>query len=401
MQSRRSFLGALSLGLATSVAGCNTSTDDEPTASASSTAAEPATTTGAAATSTPTDTAERTVRTTTQGTAQSLEGEWSELDEMPKAQGDVGSAVLDGKLYVFGGIASGQGLDAVKRGFAYGPDDGAGGTWERIPDMPRALWGPSGVAADGAVYSFGGAPEDSPYGTDDPPSDEVFKFVPGEGWTDLTETRGVRCPYPTWAMRGVYNPDDGLVYNVCGATYSDADGQGNESRIWTFDPARDEVADPALTSVDEGKRWPSVSIVDVDGSPALHVIGGIGNGPSDDNLRYAIDDDEWSTMRRAPRSGMYATNNDPVIGNRVYLTHGLFWEGDLTEESYERACHRYDPVGDEWTTEGLPRPAYRRSAGTADAVIDGTLYVAGGHFKHYGDDGFHEALPYVEAFRPE
>lgn len=321
---------------------------------------------------------------------------WSTRRAMPRGQGNVGSAVLDGRLYAFGGIRSGEHLDTVRRGFAYDPSDGPLGTWEPIPDLPRALWGACGVATEGAVYSFGGAPEDSPHQTGDPPSDAVLEYVPGEGWTDLTEADGVRCPFPTWAMRGVHDPDSGLVYNVGGATFSRADGQGNADRVWTFDPARRAVANPDLARLPEGKRWPTVALVD----GGLHVVAGLGSGPSDDHLRYDLATGEWSERTPAPSAGMYATNNDPVVDGDLFLTHGLFWEDDLSEERYELACHRYDPTADEWTTGGLPAPTYRRSAGTADGVIDGVLYVAGGHFKHYSSGGFHEALPYVEAFRP-
>lgn len=365
MHTRRSFLAAVGVGATASIAGC----------------------TGA-------------ITRTGGSDADAVPEGWSTGRAMPRAQGDAGSAVLDGKLYAFGGIASGGGLDAVARGFAYDPTDGGLGSWESVPDMPRALWGPSGVASSEAIYSFGGAPADSPYGTGRPPSDEIFTFVPGEGWTDLTAERGVRCPYPTWAMQSVFDPDSGLIYNVGGATFSEAAGQGNEDRVWTFDPERDEVADPDLTRLPTGRRWPAVALTDVDGRPTLHVIGGIGLDSSDATHRYDPEADEWKSMRRAPRKGMYATTSNPVIDGSVYLTHGLFWVKNLGEDDYELACHRYDPGPDEWTTEGLGTPTYRRAAGAADGVVDGTLYVAGGHVKHYDDGGFHEAVPYLEAFRP-
>ena len=137
-------------------------------------------------------------------------GTWEGKARLPVEQSDANGGVVDGRLYYFGGFGQGHDLDAVKRAFVYEPDYSGERTWSRIEDLPRALWAPCGVATEDSLYSFGGAPSGSPYNGVDP-SDEIFRYRPNDGWTNLTARAGVRCPYPNYTMAGVYNPDDGLI----------------------------------------------------------------------------------------------------------------------------------------------------------------------------------------------
>ena len=361
MQSRRSFLRVASTGVVAAAAGC---------------ASNPLT-------------GERT-------------GTWREETPMPVAQSDVASGVVDGKLYCFGGIRSDRYLDATKEGFVYDPADGEGGSWSRMPDLPKPLWGQCGVSDGERIFAFGGAGKDSPYQTHDPPTDEIFVFEPGDGWTNLTETTGARCPYLTWVMQGVYNPHDGLIYNVGGAVYQYGNYADEHDEVWTFDPETGEVVDAPLTTLPTKRRWATVGLLEVDGSPVLHVAGGQSDGPERANDRYDIAADEWIEAAPLPKPGNFGANYDPVIDNKLYLTHGLIWESidDLSNDSYKLVCWEYDPVADEWNTN-VAKPSFERSGGAADGVIDGTLYVAGGHRKDYDGNNFHQATNKVESFSPE
>lgn len=337
-------------------------------------------------------------------------GTWSSAPALPRAQSDAAGGVVDGVLYYFGGFTSGVDTDPVSRGYKFDPAAGSAGTWSRIPDAPRALWGSCGVAAEGTVYSFGGAPADSPYGGV-PPSDEIFGYDPGDGWTDLTAERGVRCPYRNWAMRGVYNSSDGLIYCVGGGTEvtdresasthgvgGNRPGTFDESRVWTFDPETEEVVDADLTRLPRAKRWPSVALVSVEGRPCLHAIAGRfgSSGPTDSNFRYDIECDEWSEMTSAPLTGNYGTNSDPVIGNTVYLTHGITLAGELSLDIYRPFSHAYDPEEDAFATD-VAQPSHPRT-GPVDAVIDETLHVVGGHVKRYDRKNEHDCTTYHEKF---
>ncbi|WP_076433409.1 Kelch repeat-containing protein [Haladaptatus litoreus] len=122
---------------------------------------------------------------------------WTAKASLPQVQSNMGAAVLDNILYIFGGIRTDNGLKTVSYTYGYNPTVGSQGQWTQFENMLAALWGTSGVAANGKVYSFGGAPADSPYTTGTPPTDKIYVFQPGSGWTDLTATKGVRCPIRT------------------------------------------------------------------------------------------------------------------------------------------------------------------------------------------------------------
>lgn len=389
-----------------------TTTDQPPTTTTETTATERPPTTTTETTTTETTTADQPPTTTTDQSP-SEGGSWSTGADLPTPQSNAGGGVVDGSLYSFGGIESGENLPAVARTYRFDPADEGDGTWNQLEDMPRALWAPCGVAAEGKLYSFGGAPTDAPYGTGESPSDEIFVYAPGEGWRNLTAETGVRCPYPNWAMGGVYNPDDGLVYLGGGGTdvtdrESASDhgvgtgdpGTYDESRIWTFDPATEEVANPDLARLPAARRWPTVALVEVGGEAYLHAICGLFGvtGPTNDNLRYRVSTGEWESVTPAPRSGCYATTGNPVIDGTIYLTHGFFWEDDPSVDSYDAACHAYDPAADSFRTD-LSSPGQLRG-GAVDAVIDDVLYVVGGHVKRYDENGYHDCKAATEAFTP-
>ena len=456
--SRRVFLAIAGTSASAAMAGCsssdnnageNTSSTDEPRTSQSKTATETrststrtttqeqsiittkATTTATATTtqkptseSTPTDrrttiapTPAKTDTSTTETptvtpSPSSAVGKWDEKALLPVVQSDAGSGVLDGKLYVYGGIKTAPGLDAVARAFSYDPTDSPAGSWRRIEDLPQPLWGNCGIATNTALYSFGGAPQDGPY-SGPPPSDAIFKYAPDSGWENLTATQDVRCPYRNWVMKGLYNPADGLIYCLGGGTAvtdresatdhgddEEVPGSYDENRIWTYDPETDQVSNPDLARMPTAKRWITVALVEVDGQQYIHAIGGLlgTTGPTNSNFRYDIEAGRWERMEPIPRQGVYATHSNPVIRNQVYLTHGMFWEGRSTIDRYKLAAHRYDPVADTFDTE-LSRPQHLRG-GASCGVIDETLYVVGGHLKRFDEEGLHDAVAYNEAFTP-
>ena len=387
-----------------------TATTQPPTATTTEPTTETSTTEPTTTEEPPTTTTETT---TTTEQPPSEGGSWSNGPDFPAPQSNMGGGVVDGSIYCFGGIESGENLPAVARTYRFDPADGGEGTWHRLGDMPRALWAPCGVAAEGNLYSFGGAPTDAPYGTGEPPSDEIFVYAPDEGWRNLTAETGVRCPYPNWAMGGVYDPGDGLIYLVGGGTDvtdresasdhgvgTDDPGTYDESRVWTFDPATEEVANPDLVRLPKARRWPSVARTEVGGETYIHAICGLFGvtGPTNDNLRYRVSTGEWESMTPAPRSGCYATNSNPVIDGTLFLTHGFFWEDEPSVDSYEAACHAYDPATDSFRTD-LPSPQ-RLRGGAVDAVVEDTLHVVGGHVKRYDQNGYHDCKTATEAFTP-
>jgi N-acetylneuraminic acid mutarotase len=107
---------------------------------------------------------------------------------MPTAREDAASAVVGGKIYVFGGLTN------PGHTFAASIDiyDPASNTWEtRSWAMPRAL-GDSGVAHNGKIYLIGGTADMSHYPTDLRASSETSVYDPATG----TWTTGAVVPVP-------------------------------------------------------------------------------------------------------------------------------------------------------------------------------------------------------------
>ncbi|WP_286216698.1 Kelch repeat-containing protein [Demequina sediminis] len=78
-------------------------------------------------------------------------GAWTSLPPMPTARGGAGAAVVDGKIYVVGGMdASGTSLATVEI------FDPATGSWSPGPSLTTRRDNPGVAALDGQVYVVGG-----------------------------------------------------------------------------------------------------------------------------------------------------------------------------------------------------------------------------------------------------
>ncbi|MDB5098967.1 MAG: Kelch repeat-containing protein [Cyanobacteria bacterium RYN_339] len=82
--------------------------------------------------------------------------------DLPSARADMASVVLDGKLYVFGGLVPlGAAFDvaisdAIGDANAFTPDAKAG-IWAALPPMPTARSGAAALAVNGNIWVIGGA----------------------------------------------------------------------------------------------------------------------------------------------------------------------------------------------------------------------------------------------------
>lgn len=336
---------------------------------------------------TTTDTADRTAVDQCEG-----EGAYANGTRMPAIEvGDNVGAMVDGVLYTIGGFLDDVGdersLQATDAVLAY---DVEADSWdEGVEDLPRKLWGMDAIGVDGTVYAWGGAEPGAPFedGTDDPEymSDAIYRLVPGEGWAELDATvpGGVAME-----SRSLYDPDDGLVYVFGGATAA----YDNTDRIWTFDPDAEAVVDEEWQTLPEAPRWPSVGLVEVDGTRYAHCIGGIAY--DDDNRHYTIDANTRYDLATGERERMapltdemvHATGQNPVIGNAVYLLEGT-------------QATAYDPERDAFFDvasigEGLSFGAH--------GVYDDELIALGGHEKLNGGeyDGAHDTENRVWRFTP-
>src|SRR4051812_32899182 len=102
---------------------------------------------------------------------------WRSLADMPQPLDHIAVAVLNGKLYGFGGFAGIIHAGAAHAGLEYDP---AANTWRRLPPMPKGVRGGAGAAAvGGKVHVIGGRLRDH----DLLASHEVFDTAAGT-WSE-------------------------------------------------------------------------------------------------------------------------------------------------------------------------------------------------------------------------
>jgi N-acetylneuraminic acid mutarotase len=84
----------------------------------------------------------------------SAENAWTTAPDMPTERWEHSPCVVDGKIYVIGGFISGdyhyKGLPTVE---VYDPVTDA---WTTAPDMPTGKYGAYTSVVDGKIYVFGG-----------------------------------------------------------------------------------------------------------------------------------------------------------------------------------------------------------------------------------------------------
>ena len=91
---------------------------------------------------------------------------WSMKAPLPTTRSGISAAVLNGRVYVFGGEGRGGTFDETE---AYDP---ATDSWEQVAPMPTARHGLGAAIVDGTIYVVAGGV--SP-GSSDSPANEAFK----------------------------------------------------------------------------------------------------------------------------------------------------------------------------------------------------------------------------------
>lgn len=81
-------------------------------------------------------------------------GAWETRAPLPKAQGGLSAAVLNGKLYAFGGEVFVPRPSVFAESWVYDPGTD---TWSPLPDLRTPRHGTTAAALGGALFVFGGA----------------------------------------------------------------------------------------------------------------------------------------------------------------------------------------------------------------------------------------------------
>jgi Kelch motif protein len=276
---------------------------------------------------------------------------WVRLADAPTVRLEVASAVLDGKLYVAGGLAEGG---ASKKVEIYDP---ATDKWSSGPDLPVTLHHASGVAYRGAFLVIGG-------------------FAAG-GLSDATDSvwslgcpAGFHCPatkrwFKLFTLR---RPRAAGVAGVVGDSIVVAGGQAGgvligPTEIFDFltKAWRDAAPIPTprdhLAGASDGKR-------------SFYTAGG--RELSIDSVltaaeRFDLTTGRWESLPPIPTArggfgGAYAAGGFVTIG------------GEGPRGTYADV-EAYDPASRSWSALAGLRPA-RHAMGVG--VIDSRIYIAAG-----------------------
>jgi N-acetylneuraminic acid mutarotase len=302
-----------------------------PTATATRTATPTAVTATATATSTattnPTVTATSTPTRTPTPTATQTPGgnpAWSAVKTRPLGNTEAQGAVVNGKLYTFGGFggSSSSYFTPTPRAYVYDP---ATDSWTRIADMPAMGNG----------------------------------TLPG-GLTHAGTTT------------------DGSSIYFAGGYTAQADGTGQifgSKEVWKY-----------VVATNSYTRLPDLPVARAAGQLAivgqeLHFIGGTNQARTQDvGDHYVLDLNggaSWTTRAALPNPRHHA--GIAVLGGKIYYIGGQHGhDGPLVPQS---DVHRYDPATDTWTkVASLAKPT--NHAGSSTVVRDGRIIVMGGQMNH-------------------
>jgi serine/threonine protein kinase/N-acetylneuraminic acid mutarotase len=282
---------------------------------------------------------------------------WRSLPDAPTARLMMAWAVLDGKIWITGGIRDGETLKTVQ---SYDPQTGA---WQPQPDLPMPLHHATATTYRGEVVVIGGASESLAEATN-----KVFAFRDGK-WTELPPLQHARAA----AAAAVVG--DKLV--VVG-------GQDDKRIV-------------PETEVFDGKSWTSAAPLPVprehlaavsDGGYVYAVGGRVltadANSPAFERFDPATG--KWDTLPDLPTArGSYGA---AMIDGRI-VTVG----GELPTRVLP-TVEMYDVASGKWTTLApLGTPVH----GQVVAVVGTTLYCIGGANRptHEGAVATVEALDFT------
>ena len=270
---------------------------------------------------------------------------WVLLSPMPEGRGETTTAVLDGRLYVIGGLLglTGETSDAVA---IYVP---ATDSWTDGPALPEPRHHAAAAMLDGAVYLTGGAPSVDRWS----PETNAWRLEAGaRSWVDVAP-----MPEPRLGHRAVAIEDRLYVVG----------GQGGTGATLIYDP----VANAWETGAPLPENRDHLAVVAVDGR--AWAIAGRSGGLQDRVDVYDPATDEWhpGPSLPAPTSGAAEATADGLILVSGGEDPSPVGDGVL-DRHWWLDTRASDP---EWRE--LPRPPLAIH-GVQGAVIDGRYYIVGG-----------------------
>lgn len=270
---------------------------------------------------------------------------WREAARLPTARGEMKGTVLDGRIYVPGGL---EGLgDSVARMDVYDP---AADAWQSAASMPEPLNHHAAATLDGTLLVVGGNRR-----IDDPPEDHVFAYDPAaDAWE-------VRDPLPEgrWGHECVEH--DGRLYIVGGESTGSDDTLIFDGDSWTRGAAVPTPREHLAAGVLDG---------------GILAVSGRRGGENDPTVeRYDPETDEWTRIDAEPtaRSGAAGA----VLDGAFHLAGG---EDPRTVGGWTTDRHEtFAGDAEEGWREAPTLPLALH--GPAAVAHDGSFYVIGGAWR--------------------
>lgn len=266
--------------------------------------------------------------------AQSGGGTWQRLAPMPSARQEVAAAVLNGKVYVLGGLEGDGPATATVE--AYNPNTN---TWETVRPLPFANHHNSAAVAAGKLYSFGGF------------ATATFVYDPAnDTWSTV---QSMTFQHGGTAAVGVINDK---IY-VAGGTHAGTSIRALE----VYDP----VANTWSTRAQMGVARDHCAGAVINGK--FYVVAGRGSSGAGNALEvYDPAANSWSRLASMPtvRSGVAAA----AVNGELWVFGGEIPGLRPEVEVYNPATNSWRRVAD------MPTPRHGISA----AVIGNRIYLAGG-----------------------
>jgi len=298
--------------------------------------------------------------------AQDTGPRWTTAAPASLARQELYPEVLDGRIYVAGGLLSpNTGYSAHLEAYDPGTD-----RWTRLATLPEARHHIALAAAGGLLYGVGGFSGGFPHWR---AQASTFVYDPAaDRWRD-----GVDLPEPN--AEGVVAAIGGKVYLVGGRVRASADARHFNAHV---DTARGAVFDPASARWSRIAEAPtarnSAGSAVIDG--LLYVVGGRQALPQPDGTLRQVNvpqlevydpaTDRWTTRAPMPQAqgGLAAT----AAGGRLYVFGGEQW---VPEQKVFADCWVYEPRSDRWSAlPPLPTPRH----GLGAAALGGRIHVFGG-----------------------
>lgn len=286
---------------------------------------------------------------------------WSEVAAAPLSRFEGQSAVVEGKLYVFGGYTDGSVIPKSFEANVYDPETD---TWGKLADMPLPMTHAGTAVHEGVVYFAGGV-----VGSVDPKQEQKLP-ASLEVWAYDTKT-------DEWAPRVVLPEARGAgALAVVGDTLHYLGGTTEDRETALTDHLTLKLGEVADWKVAEPMKQGRNHLTAVVLGGKIYAIGGQ-TGHNESLVtqaaveRFDPETGDWQDVSPLPHGIGHISNSTFVLNGKIVVVGGETTAyGTYTDEVWV-----YDPAADRWTqSTSLPLEQSSMMGG----VIGETLYLTGG-----------------------